>query len=76
MRSMHFLIEPKPSSGTVVLGSSQPVTKIFIKNVPGGKGRPARKADILTPLCEPIIYRKRGSLDASQSMGPHGLLQE
>jgi hypothetical protein len=31
--------------------------------------RPARKAD-LTAICEPIIYRKCGSLDVSQLYGP------
>jgi hypothetical protein len=36
----------------------------------GGKGRPAHKADNLTAMCEPIVYRKRGSLDVSQ---PYGL---
>jgi hypothetical protein len=35
----------------------------------GGKGRPARKADSLTAICEPVS-RKYGSLDVSQSYGP------
>jgi hypothetical protein len=26
------------------------------RNLPGGKGRPARKAD-LTAICEPIVYK-------------------
>jgi hypothetical protein len=46
------------------LGSTQP--GIF----QGGKGRPARKADNLTAIYEPIVYRKRGSLHVSQSYGP------
>jgi hypothetical protein len=25
------------------------------RNLPGGKGRPARKADNLTAICEPIV---------------------
>jgi hypothetical protein len=33
------------------------------------KGRPARKADKLTVICEPIIYRKVGSLDVSHPYG-------
>jgi hypothetical protein len=37
-------------------------------NLPGGKGRPARKANSLTIICEPS--RKCGSLDASQPYGP------
>jgi hypothetical protein len=28
------------------------------------------KAEILTAICEPIVYRKCGSLDVSQSYGP------
>jgi hypothetical protein len=36
----------------------------------GGKGWPARKADKLTAICEPIVYRKYGSLEVSQPYGP------
>jgi hypothetical protein len=39
------------------------------RNLPGGKGRPARKADNLTAICEPISS-KYGSLDVSQSYVP------
>jgi hypothetical protein len=28
-----------------------------IRNLPGGKERPARKADNLTAICEPIFYK-------------------
>jgi hypothetical protein len=38
------------------------------RNLPGGKGRPARKADNLTVICEPTIY-KMWSLYVSQSYG-------
>jgi hypothetical protein len=39
-----------------------------IRNLPGGKGRPAREADF-TVICEPIV-KKSGSLDVSQPYGP------
>jgi hypothetical protein len=40
------------------------------RNLPGGKRRPARKADTLTVICEPSVQRKCGSLDVSQRYGP------
>jgi hypothetical protein len=39
----------------MVLGSIRPLTEISTRNLPGGKGRPARKADNLTAICEPIV---------------------
>jgi hypothetical protein len=32
--------------------------------------RPARKVDKLTAVCEPLVYRKCGSLDVPQPYGP------
>jgi hypothetical protein len=32
----------------MALGSTQPLTETNTRNIPGGKGRPARKADNLT----------------------------
>jgi hypothetical protein len=46
---------PNPSSRTMALGSTQPLTEMSTRNLPVGKGRPARKADNLTALCEPIV---------------------
>jgi hypothetical protein len=50
-----FFNRPNPSSCTMALGSTQPLTEMSTRNLPGGKGRPARKADNLTAICEPII---------------------
>jgi hypothetical protein len=36
-------------------GSTQRVTEMSTRNLPGGKGRPARKADNLTAVCEPFV---------------------
>jgi hypothetical protein len=52
------------------LGSTQPVREMSTRNLPESKGRPARKAVNFTAICEPTVYRKRGSLDVSQ---PYGL---
>jgi hypothetical protein len=55
MKSLDFSIEFNPSSRTMALGSTQPLTEISIRNFPGNKGRQARKADNLTVICEPIF---------------------
>jgi hypothetical protein len=36
-------------------GSIQPLTEMIPGTFLGGKGRPARKADNLTAICEPIV---------------------
>jgi hypothetical protein len=51
MRSLNFsihLILP-------ALGSTQPLAEMSTRNLPGDKGRPARWADNLTAICEPIV---------------------
>jgi hypothetical protein len=45
---------PNPSSRNITLESTQPIREMSIRNLPGGKGRPARKAD-LTAICEPTV---------------------
>jgi hypothetical protein len=37
------------------LGSTQPLIEVSPGIFLGGKGRPARKADNLTAICEPIV---------------------
>jgi hypothetical protein len=41
----------------MVLGSTQPLTEASTRNLPGGKVRPARTADKLTALWEPIFEK-------------------
>jgi hypothetical protein len=36
-------------------GSTQPLTEMSTRNLPRGKGRPVRKSENLTAVCEPII---------------------
>jgi hypothetical protein len=44
-----------PSSCTMALGSTQPLREMGTRNLPGHKGRLARKADNLTAICEPSV---------------------
>jgi hypothetical protein len=53
----------------MALGSTQPVTEMSIINLPGGKGRPVRKIDNLTAICENV-----GASTSHNPMGFHGLL--
>jgi hypothetical protein len=41
----------------MALRTTQPLTEMSTRNIPGGEGRPARKADNLTAICEPIVYK-------------------
>jgi hypothetical protein len=50
-----FFNLPNPSSRTMALGSTQPLTEMSTRDLPGGIGRPARKADNLTTIYEPIV---------------------
>jgi hypothetical protein len=38
----------------MALESTQPLIEMSTRNLSGGKGRPERKADKLTAICEPI----------------------
>jgi hypothetical protein len=46
---------PNPTSRIMALGSTQPLTEMNTRNIPGGKERPEREADNLTAICEPIV---------------------
>jgi hypothetical protein len=46
---------PNPSSCTMALGSTQTLTEMNTRNLTSGKARPARKAENLTAICEPIV---------------------
>jgi hypothetical protein len=39
----------------MALESTLPLTEMSTMNLPGGKGRPARKADNLTAICDPVV---------------------
>jgi hypothetical protein len=50
-----FLNLPNLSSRTMALGSTQPLTEMSTRNPPGGKKRPARRADNLAAICVPNV---------------------
>jgi hypothetical protein len=54
-----FFNLPNPSSRTIGLGSTQPLTEMSTRNLPEGKGRSARKADNLTAISESIVQKMR-----------------
>jgi hypothetical protein len=54
----------------MTLGSTQPLTEMSTRNLPGGKGRPARRAGNLTAISE-----KMGASMSHNPMGLHGSLQ-
>jgi hypothetical protein len=41
----------------MAMGSTQPLTEMSTRNLPRGKGRPAREADKLTAICEPTVQK-------------------
>jgi hypothetical protein len=65
--TLDFFSWPNPSSRTMVLESTQPLTKCAPGIFLGGNEWPACKAENLTTICVP---RKCGNLDVSQPYGP------
>jgi hypothetical protein len=55
MRSLDFSMDLTLPAATTALGSTQHLTEMSARNLPGGKERPARKADNLTAICEPVV---------------------
>jgi hypothetical protein len=39
----------------MALESTQPLTEVSTRNLPGGKGLPVPKADNLSAICEPTV---------------------
>jgi hypothetical protein len=53
----------------MALGSTQTLTEMSTRNIPGGKGRPAHKADNLPPSVS-RLSRKCDNFDVSKPYGP------
>jgi hypothetical protein len=54
-----------PSSCTMALGSTQPLTEMSTRNLPGGKWLLVHEADNLTTICE--FFLKEFSVDTQFS---------
>jgi hypothetical protein len=69
---MDFFNLLTPASRTMTLVSTQSLTKMSTRNLPGGKKRSARKADNLTT----IISENVGASTSRNPKGLHGLYRD
>jgi hypothetical protein len=59
----------------MALGLTQPLTEMSTRYLPGGKKRPARKADNLAAICEPMPENV-GASTSRKLKGLHGLYRD
>jgi hypothetical protein len=52
-----------------------PLTEMSTRNLPGCKGRPARKADNFNAICEQLFSENVKTSTSHNLMGLHGVLQ-
>jgi hypothetical protein len=52
-----FFNGPNPSSYTIAMGLTHPLTEMSTRNLPGGKWWLVHKADSLTDIRDLIIYK-------------------
>jgi hypothetical protein len=54
---LFFIILPNPSSSTMALEFTQPLTDMSTRNLPGDKGQPVHKSGNFTAICVPTVYK-------------------
>jgi hypothetical protein len=74
IKSLYFSIYLILPGGTMALCSTQPLTEMSSRNLPGGKGRLARKTT-LPPSVSRLSTDNVGASTSHNPMGLHGLLQ-
>jgi hypothetical protein len=67
------MLQGGSSTRTMALASTQPLTEMSTRNLPGTEGLPTRKADNFNAICEPIVENV-GASTSHYPMGLHGLL--
>jgi hypothetical protein len=75
MTSFKFSIDLILPASLWPLKLTQPLTEMSTKNLPWGKGRPARKADNFTATCEPVVEKMWEPRRLTTLCGSCGLLQ-
>jgi hypothetical protein len=70
-----FFNLPNPSSLTMALGLTQPLTEMSTRNIPGGKGQPARRGWQPHRHLWPNFLVNVGASTSHNPVGLHGLLQ-
>jgi hypothetical protein len=59
----------------MALGSTQPLTEMSTRNLPGSRRQSARNADNLIAICEPSVYKNVEASTSHSPMALRGLLE-